>query len=168
MKALFGRFVKDVSLQKKIDLNSRITRVNSHLIPAGGFDRKIHGDRVLLAGDAAGFVDSFLGEGLYYALKSGEIAAEVAINAVERGDFSERSLHEYVVRCKKEFNYNLKSALKFANFAYDHMDVVLRVLQKDDRVFREYLRTVRGDMTYTDFNRWCILRSPVTFAKLML
>ncbi len=168
LKALFGRFVKDVSLQKKIDLESMITRVNSHLIPAGGFDRKIHGDRVLLTGDAAGFVDPFLGEGLYYALKSGEIAAEVAINAVERGDFSERSLHEYVMKCGKEFNYNLKSALKFANFTYAHLDVVLRVLQNDERVFREYLRTVRGDATYTDFNRWCILRSPVTFAKLIL
>ncbi len=33
-------------------------------------------DGLILAGDAAGLVDPFLGEGLYYALKSGEIAGE--------------------------------------------------------------------------------------------
>jgi geranylgeranyl reductase family protein len=168
LKGSFSRFVRDVSIRKNIDIEGKITRINSYRIPAGGFPRRIHGDRVLLTGDAAGFVDPFLGEGIYYAMKSGEIAADVAAGAVESGDFSDRFLHEYVMRCEKEFNYDLKSALKFANFAYGHRDLFLKALWRDKRLFMEYLRTVRGDMTYTDFNRWCVLRSPVTLAKLII
>jgi len=168
LKGSFSRFVRDVSVQKNIDIEGRISGINSYRIPAGGFERKIHGDRVLLAGDAAGFVDPFLGEGIYYALKSGEIAAGVAACAVENDDFSERFLQEYVARCEKEFNYDLKSALKFANFAYGHRDLFLKALWRDKKLFMEYMRTARGDMTYTYFNRWCARRSPVTLAKLII
>ena len=167
LKGSFSRFVRAVSVRKNIDIEGRITRINSYRIPAGGFPRRIHGDRVLLTGDAAGFVDPFLGEGIYYAMKSGEIAADVAAGAVESGDFSERFLQEYVARCEKEFNYDLKSALKFANFAYGHRDIFLKAVWRDKRLFMEYMRTVRGDMTYTEFNRWCVRRSPVTLAKLI-
>ena len=168
LKGSFSRFVRDVSVQKNIDIEGRISGINSYRIPAGGFERKIHGDRVLLAGDAAGFVDPFLGEGIYYALKSGEIAADVAAGAVESGDFSERFLQEYVTRCEKEFNYDLKSALKFANFAYGHRNLFLKALWRDKKLFMEYLRTARGDRTYTEFNRWFARRSPVTLAKLII
>ena len=167
LKGSFSRFVRAVSVRKNIDIEGRITRINSYRIPAGGFPRRIHGDRVLLTGDAAGFVDPFLGEGIYYAMKSGEIAADVAADAVESGDFSERFLQEYVARCEKEFNYDLKSALKFANFAYGHRDLFLKALWRDKRLFMEYMRTARGDRTYTEFNRWCVRRSPVTLAKLI-
>jgi len=56
------------------------------------------------------------------------LAADVAAGAVESGDFSEIFLQEYVERCEKEFNYDLKSALKFANFAYGHRDLFLKAL----------------------------------------
>ncbi len=168
LKGSFSRFVRDVSAQKNIDIEGRISGINSYRIPAGGYPRRIHGERVLLAGDAAGFVDPFLGEGIYYALKSGEIAADVAADAVESGDFSERFLQEYVTRCEKEFNHDLKSALKFANFAYGHRDMFLKALWRDKRLFMEYMRTARGDRTYTEFIRWCARRSPVTLAKLII
>ena len=168
LKGAFSRFVRDVSIRKNIDIEGSISGINSYRIPAGGFPRRIHGDRVLLTGDAAGFVDPFLGEGIYYAVKSGEIAADIAAGAVESDDFSERFLQEYVARCEKEFNHDLKSALKFANFAYGHRDLFLKALWGDKKLFTEYMRTARGDMTYTEFNRWCARRSPVTLAKLIV
>jgi len=166
-KDQFMRFVRDISLQKKIDLEDRITRINSHLLPLGGFGRRIHGERVILAGDAAGFVDPFIGEGLYYAVKSGEIAADVAVLAVEKDDFSRNFLAGYATKCEDAFVSDLKSAMRFARFAYGDLDRFLRILRSDRRLFHEYLRTVRGDRTYAGFNRWCALRSPVTFLKLV-
>lgn len=44
-------------------------------LPAGGVPRKVTGERVFLVGDAAGFVDCFCGEGIYYAVSSGQLAA---------------------------------------------------------------------------------------------
>jgi len=50
---------------------------------------------VLLAGDAAGFYDPFTGEGLYTALRSAELLAEVAHPALFTGDVSARALAPY-------------------------------------------------------------------------
>jgi flavin-dependent dehydrogenase len=45
------------------------------LIPVGGPLRRPGRGRVLLAGDAGGFVNGFTAEGIYYAMVSGELAA---------------------------------------------------------------------------------------------
>jgi menaquinone-9 beta-reductase len=50
---------------------------------------------VLLAGDAAGFYDPFTGEGLYTALRSAELLAEVAHPALTSGDVSAGALAPY-------------------------------------------------------------------------
>ena len=50
---------------------------------------------VLLAGDAAGFYDPFTGEGLYTALRSAELLAEVAHPALFTGDVSADALAPY-------------------------------------------------------------------------
>lgn len=54
-----------------------------------------YGDSVMLIGDAAGFACPYEAEGVYYAMYSGMLAAQVAKRALERGDVSKRSLAEY-------------------------------------------------------------------------
>ena len=58
---------------------------------------------VLLTGDAAGFYDPFTGEGLYTALRSAELVAEVAHPALERGDLSARALAAYPEARRRAF-----------------------------------------------------------------
>jgi flavin-dependent dehydrogenase len=50
---------------------------------------------VMLVGDAAGFYDPFTGEGLYTALRSAEMLAEVAHSALSAGDLSASALAPY-------------------------------------------------------------------------
>lgn len=50
---------------------------------------------VLLMGDAAGFYDPFTGEGIFTALRSAELAVDVAVHAVRTGDVSPRALARY-------------------------------------------------------------------------
>src|SRR5207245_9964939 len=52
------------------------------LIPVGGPLRRPGRGRVLLAGDAGGFVNAFTAEGIYYAMVSGDLAAR---SVVEKG-----------------------------------------------------------------------------------
>jgi flavin-dependent dehydrogenase len=47
-------------------------------------DRKVP-DRLLLAGDAAGFIDPLTGDGLRFAVQGGELAATAALEALEHG-----------------------------------------------------------------------------------
>lgn len=58
---------------------------------------------VLLIGDAAGFYDPFTGEGIYTALRSAELAAEVALAALEAGDSSRAALAPYEARRAEAF-----------------------------------------------------------------
>jgi flavin-dependent dehydrogenase len=58
---------------------------------------------VLLVGDAAGFLDPFTGEGIYAALRSAEVAAEVAARAVAAGDMSAAALRSNHARRAAEF-----------------------------------------------------------------
>jgi geranylgeranyl reductase family protein len=50
----------------------------------------------LLIGDAATFIDPFTGEGVYFALRGAQLAAEVADQALRRGDTSHRALRPYL------------------------------------------------------------------------
>jgi menaquinone-9 beta-reductase len=68
-------------------------------------------DGVVLVGDAAGFLDPFTGEGIYAALRSAEIAAEVAGRAVRTGDASATSLRSVHVRRMAEFAAKTRSTL---------------------------------------------------------
>ncbi|GIG57612.1 drug:proton antiporter [Longispora fulva] len=56
-----------------------------------GFNRVPHYTRgVMLVGDSGGMVNPFNGEGIAYAMESGALAAEIAIQALARGTTPER------------------------------------------------------------------------------
>jgi geranylgeranyl reductase family protein len=58
-----------------------------------GFNRAPHYvDGMLLVGDAAGAVNPFNGEGIAYAMETGRIAAEVAVQALARAEGTSREL----------------------------------------------------------------------------
>ena len=58
---------------------------------------------VLLAGDAAGFYDPFTGEGLFTALRSAELLAEVAHPSLARDDLSPHALAPYATAKRRAF-----------------------------------------------------------------
>ena len=71
-----------------------------------GFNRQPHYTRgLLLVGDAGGMVNPFNGEGIAYAMESGEIAADAMAEAHYRGAgtvSAERALESYPLRLKAE------------------------------------------------------------------
>jgi electron-transferring-flavoprotein dehydrogenase len=67
-------------------------------IPEGGFfalPDRLHGDGLLLAGDAAGFVDVPSLKGIHYAMMSGILAARAAFRALKADDVSAAGLASY-------------------------------------------------------------------------
>jgi geranylgeranyl reductase family protein len=70
------------------------------------FNRKPHyADGLLLVGDSGGMVNPFNGEGIAYAMESGEIAAEVMAQALRRPTAASRenALADYPRRLKAEY-----------------------------------------------------------------
>jgi flavin-dependent dehydrogenase len=60
-----------------------ITRMVGHTLPCRLTTAPLVAGRAVLAGDAAGMVEPFTGEGIGYALMSGRIAAEVLVQYLE-------------------------------------------------------------------------------------
>ena len=65
--------------------------------------RRAFAEGVLLVGDAARVNEPVTGEGIYFALKSGELAAWTIDQAFRRGDFSPDQLSSYERECQSAF-----------------------------------------------------------------
>lgn len=64
-------------------------------LPLGSKRYPLSGDHFLLCGDAGSLIDPFTGEGIGNAMLSGIIAAQTAIEAINKNDFSSGFLHGY-------------------------------------------------------------------------
>lgn len=75
---------------------------SAHMIPEGSFNNipKLYDNRVMVIGDAAGFVNNIHFEGTNFAMLSGKLAAETAVFAIEKGDSSASMLSMYYEKLK--------------------------------------------------------------------
>jgi geranylgeranyl reductase family protein len=64
-------------------------------LPIASYHRKCFGSGFLLLGDAAGLIDPLSGEGVGNAMISARTAALVAVEALQKDDFSEKFLKKY-------------------------------------------------------------------------
>jgi geranylgeranyl reductase family protein len=135
-------------------------RPRGHYLPCGGISRKVCGDRLILAGDAAGWVDPFQGEGIGYAIRSGQLAAETALDAAKRDDFSRRALAGYKRRCDEAFGRDLRAARIIMHVVYWWPQILSWAPRSTERVLREYLNVTAGDLSYREFVRWVAWRMP--------
>ena len=136
------------------------SRLSGHLIPQGGNRRRVARGRVLLAGDAAGFVDPFTGEGIYYALASGKIAGEM-VSDVPAAIVA----RSYESRIEKELGRDLGYALFFSRIMHSHPGIFLRTLAREEKVLERYLEVGAGQMSYRDFMLWLLPRLPLSLMR---
>jgi len=83
-RALLRRWLAAMPAEWELTEENRTAPVRGAALPMG-FNRTPHYTRgLLLAGDSGGMVNPFNGEGIAYAMESGEIAARVIIQALGR------------------------------------------------------------------------------------
>jgi len=107
VKGSFTKFLGVLKERKLIPKRLQPENYSAALIPVGGPIEKTYADRVVLCGDAAGFVHPLTGEGIYYAMASGEIASKVVTEAVECGEYTGRRLSEYQAAWMEDFGKEL-------------------------------------------------------------
>jgi electron transfer flavoprotein-quinone oxidoreductase len=83
----------------------RLMEYGAHIIPEGGWKDmpQLYTDGVLVAGDAASMVNALHWEGTNMAIVAGKSAAETAIEAHQKKDFSAQGLSSYRARLDKRF-----------------------------------------------------------------
>jgi electron-transferring-flavoprotein dehydrogenase len=74
-----------------------LVRYGAKAVPEGGWYTipRVYADGVLIAGDAAAFVNSVRLKGIHLAMRTGMLAAETAFDAVRAGDTSAARLQRY-------------------------------------------------------------------------
>jgi geranylgeranyl reductase len=82
----------------------KIIRVEAHPIPEHPRPRRVQ-ERVALVGDAAGYVTKCSGEGIYFAAKSGRMAAEAIVERTNGGELAvdESDLRIYLDRWDRKY-----------------------------------------------------------------
>jgi geranylgeranyl reductase family protein len=136
-------------------------RFRAHRIPMGGVRKKKVADRIILVGDAAGFVDSFLGEGIAYAILSGKIAARVCHNALQNNQgWREDSLSIYNEECYKQFERDLKCSLMLAKLVHRFPKFFSQLMASDEGVLGRYLDIPANKLTYREYLRWLKRKVP--------
>ncbi|MBW3003768.1 NAD(P)/FAD-dependent oxidoreductase, partial [Candidatus Woesearchaeota archaeon] len=117
----FGAFelrdnVKEVleRLLKKYNIEAEKVSGYSGVVPCSGPLQRTYSDKVLFCGNAAGQVYAGTGEGIYFALKSGRLAAMTAVDGIKKNDYSKKILKRYEKNWKKEFGLQMRSGIVFA------------------------------------------------------
>jgi geranylgeranyl reductase family protein len=135
-------------------------------IPIGGPLKAPGRGRVLLAGDAGGFVNGFTAEGIYYAMVSGELAAKTVVASTNTESLARR----YAAACDYEIGAELRDAIEIQQYLFEdrrRIGQIIRGAHREGATTRLILDCVMGRRTYKEV-RWRILaRSPLLTARVL-
>lgn len=155
LNELFDRYVKLLGIHT-------VSRLERHgfLIPVRPSKGTPAKGRVLFAGDAAGLADPVTGEGITFAIQSGQIAAKALLDGSFEGD---RVRQVYDAEIARKILPELRLANILAKMIYGHPNVRAVLFRLYGQRFSEAVTDVlMGERTYRE-----ILRDPLNYLKLL-
>jgi flavin-dependent dehydrogenase len=140
----------------------------SHVLPSPEAhtirSRRISGRNWAMAGDAAATVDPITGEGLYYALRSGDLLAQA---------IAEGAPEMYPEKLREAFSADLEFAARIAgkifrgNFLGNAITTRMVQMLNYSPAFRDLIRDVfSGSQDYRSLKRRCWNQLGITFAEI--
>lgn len=143
-----------------LGIDAAVASFKGQFLPFGDF-RTVPGQgAVLLAGDAAGLVDPITGEGIGYAMQSGQLAAKAALAALSAGQ-AETALTRYRHALRP-----VHRALRMARLIRPVIFLpalepgFARAFQRSSTLRRDYLRLMAGEVEYEQILARLVLRLP--------
>jgi geranylgeranyl reductase family protein len=148
--SLFDAFTKGIPALR----NSDIPTPKAHLIPLGGAVKvPTVSNRVMLAGDSAGFAEPLLGEGIYFSILGAQIAARTAIRACQSSKYDVKFLRQYENEHAEMFGKDFDVAYRVACFSYlEQYDMArfARFFFSEKRVQECMIGLMDGTIRYRD------------------
>ena len=135
------------------------------LIPVGGPLREPGRGRVLVAGDAGGFVNGFTAEGIYYAMVSGELEAKVIAGSRDVANLAAR----YRRVCNDEVGAELRDSVLIQRYLFADRRRIAAMINGADRAApttRAILDFVMGLRSYRSLRRSILTRSPLLAGRV--
>jgi geranylgeranyl reductase family protein len=163
-------FVGDLRARGLMHGESQRRHFTPFLIPIGGPLRKTAAGRVLLAGDAGGFVNGFSAEGIYYAMVTGELAANAVLDARHDGVVHPAAARRAYVRAwKQEIGAELRDSVLIQKYLFHsaaRMDRVVRGAQTRPEFSRILVDYASGRLTYRAARRQLLWHFPRLLPRL--
>lgn len=103
-KDLFARWMANAPAEWEFTPDNQVGPVRGAALPMGFNRGPLYAEGLLLAGDAAGMVSPFNGEGIAYGLQAGRVAADAIAQGLARGSAAgrERAFASYQARMKDD------------------------------------------------------------------
>lgn len=156
------------------------------MIPVGGPLPATARGRVMLVGDAGGFVNGYTAEGIYYAMVSGELAAR-AIAATSAGAVppagqgrkrlrgsapggaSHPAVAAYERMWRREIGSELRDSILIRNYLFSNaarVDAMVRAASSHQAVANLVVRYAAGSASYAAARRGVLMAFPRTALRL--
>ena len=130
---------------------------SAHLIPEGGYKKipKLCDNGVMIVGDAAMLVNNLHWEGTNLAMLSGKLAAETAVEAFEKDDFSRKTLSAYEKKLQKSFIMkDLKTYRNLMGIAHERKKAFMGYYLKKINSFFEMFTSVDGTPKKENYHKF--------------
>jgi geranylgeranyl reductase family protein len=146
--ALHARFLDEAAARGVVRGRSNPANFKAYRLPLGGPLARTYADRLMVCGDAGGFVNAYTGEGIYYAMVTGRHAGEVAADAVTRREWSAARLADYEARWREEIGDELTASVRIQRRLFGNpalADAIIRAAAVDARLCRLFALVALGE-----------------------
>jgi geranylgeranyl reductase family protein len=149
-----GTYKQGINLKQKLAYYLAKENLTDHeelttkgqLIPIWREETNLNTDQALLVGDAAHLVDPLSGEGIYYALKSADLASQVLLTALNE----RQSLDKYTKLINETLVPEFKQAKLLAKPFLLFPKKIHQLLAANPQLLEEFLQIIYGVGTYND------------------
>ncbi|RPJ83627.1 MAG: NAD(P)/FAD-dependent oxidoreductase [Acidobacteria bacterium] len=166
------QFVDDLTRRGALDGNSSPQHFTPFHIPVGGPIGKTARERVVVAGDAGGFVNAYTAEGIYYAMVTGELAANSVLAALsDRSPRAGRGLAKRYVRAwKREIGSELRDSVLIQKYLFadaNRIEAVVRGASCWPELAQAIIAYASGDLSYKEARRRLLRQFPRAALNLL-
>ena len=166
-KKTYNQFVKNLREKGFLPKALELAKERVFPLPFKKTAEKTVFGNVLLVGDSAGFVSPVSGEGIYYAIKGGQLAAE----AIHRNLKNNTPLISYQKNWKKAFGNDLnKYAFYMREKFYKSkrwMELAMTLCRHDRKIAKIWVRMIIGTSSYKKAKWKTFLRLPIALFKMI-
>ncbi|HYT42279.1 MAG TPA: NAD(P)/FAD-dependent oxidoreductase, partial [Methylomirabilota bacterium] len=125
-------------------------KFSGHALPLRKRFAPLAKGRSLLVGDAAGLLEPFTGEGIGYAVRSGQLAA-FAVDAFLKNEATDLALYTHLL--DNELTPELLAAQQFVRIFNRFPRLFYYLIKNNDYVWSAICKILRGERNFSDINR---------------
>jgi flavin-dependent dehydrogenase len=165
LRTIFENFRK--RMESYLDVKLVPEKRRTYFLGGDGLGNRNVTTRAVLIGDAAGFVDPMMGEGIAYAMQSGQYAAQVIAKCIQNSHTEEKNLLEYQRLCNDKFAANFAMAEWAALRGTDFAERILSIAQTLDFSSDILAGLARGELGYSDIPPLVLRKLPRKIPRLI-